>query len=122
MLGSLRGGRKSVRNPPPSFRDVKVQAITHDEGNASSPNFIIYTAAVKAALDRFMFPHKAPAAGDDGDYNAGMDISYTRVSFWPVLGMQERLFKILGHEIAGDSLYDDPDRIGLWDSLLEPQP
>jgi hypothetical protein len=28
----------------------------------------------------------------------------------------------LGHEIAGDSIYDDPDYIGLWDPLLEPQP
>lgn len=121
-----QGGRRSVRIPPPSFRDITVQVITHDEGNDSSSNFVVYTATVTAAfLSRFMFPHKAPAPtpGEDNtaDFSNGMDISYTPVSFWPVLGLKERLAKALGREIAGDSIYDDPDHIGLWDPLLELQ-
>ena len=50
-----------------------------------------------------------------------MDISYTPVSFWPILGLKERLSKALGREIAGDAVFDNPDHIGLWDPLLEPQ-
>ncbi|KAL2022136.1 hypothetical protein VTK56DRAFT_5965 [Thermocarpiscus australiensis] len=116
-----RCGRKPIRMPPPSFRDVKVQLITHDEGNDSSPNFIVYTAVVTVTfLKRFMFPHKAPISEDGRDF--GMEITYTPVSFWPVLGLKERLAKALGREIAGDPMDGDPDHIGLWDSLLEPQP
>jgi hypothetical protein len=120
---SSQGGRKPVRVAPPSFRDVKVQVITHEEGNDSSPNFVVYTATVTATfLNRFMFPHKAPKPQPNEDPTAGMDISYTPVSFWPILGLKERLSKALGPEIAGDSIYDDPNYIGLWDPLLEPQP
>ncbi|AEO68536.1 uncharacterized protein THITE_2118078 [Thermothielavioides terrestris NRRL 8126] len=119
---SSQGCRKTVRMPPPSFRDVKVQVITHDEGNDSSPNFVVYTATVTATfLDRFMFPHKAPAPRDGEDCSAGMDISYTPVSFWPILGLKERLSQALGPEIAGDSIYDDPNHIGFWHPLLESQ-
>ncbi|KAL2129595.1 hypothetical protein VTI74DRAFT_7549 [Chaetomium olivicolor] len=119
---SSQGGRKSVRIAPPVFRDVEVQVITHDDGNDSSPNFVIYTAVVTATfLKRFMYPHKAPESKSDEDINTGMDISYTPVSFWPILGLKERLSRALGHEIASDSIYDDPNYIGLWDPLLEPQ-
>ncbi|KAL2166993.1 hypothetical protein VTG60DRAFT_1887 [Thermothelomyces hinnuleus] len=117
-----QSGRKSVRIVPPLFHDVQVQVITHDEGNDNNPNFVVYTATVTATfLNRFMFPHKAPKgpAGEEGD--AGMDISYTPVSFWPILGLKERLAKALGWEIAGDAIYDDPNYIGLWDPLIEPQ-
>ncbi|KAK4246000.1 hypothetical protein C7999DRAFT_42537 [Corynascus novoguineensis] len=119
---SSQGGRKSVRIAPPSFRDVQVQVITHDEGNDNSPNFVVYTATVTATfLDRFMFPHKAPKGSTGEEAGAGMDISYTPVSFWPILGLKERLAKALGREIAGDAIYDDPNYIGLWDPLLESQ-
>ncbi|GAB1318293.1 HNH nuclease domain-containing protein [Madurella fahalii] len=119
---SQGGVRNTIRMPPPSFRDIKVQVITHDEGNESTPNFVVYTAVVTATfLNRFMFPHKAPASQEDKDVAMGMDISYTPVSFWPILGLKERLAKALGREIAGDPMYGDPDHIGLWDSLLEPQ-
>ncbi|KAG7284654.1 hypothetical protein NEMBOFW57_009262 [Staphylotrichum longicolle] len=91
---SSQGGRKSVRIAPPSFRDVKVQVITHDEGSDSDPKFVVYTPL------HFVHP----------------------VNFWPILGLKERLSKALGREIAGDSIYDNPDFIGLWDPLLEPQP
>jgi hypothetical protein len=50
-----------------------------------------------------------------------MDISYTPVSFWPILGLKERLSQALGPEIAGDSIYDDPNHIGFWHPLLESQ-
>ncbi|KAK4233334.1 hypothetical protein C8A03DRAFT_48093 [Achaetomium macrosporum] len=119
---SSQSGRKSIRIPSPSFRDVQVQVITHDEGNDSSPNFIVYTATVTATfLSRFMFPHKAPTPQSNEDSESGIEISCTPVSFWPVLGLKERLSKALGREIAGDSIYDDPDYIGLWDPLLEPE-
>ncbi|KAK4148382.1 hypothetical protein C8A00DRAFT_47723 [Chaetomidium leptoderma] len=116
-------GRKSVRITPPSFRDVKMRVITHDEGNDSSSNFVIYTAVITAAfLDRFMFPHKAPKPQEK--FRAGIDISYTTIGFWPVLGLKERLSKALGREIAGDSIYDDPNhkrrRAGM--KLLEEEP
>jgi len=117
---SSQGSRKSVRIAPPQFRDIKVQVITHDEGNDSNPNFVVYTATVTAAfLERFLAPHKAPKL-QPGEHS-GMDISYTPVSFWPVLGLKERLAKALGCEIAGDAVFDDPEHIGLWDPLLEPQ-
>jgi hypothetical protein len=104
---------------PLSFRDIKLQVITHDEGNNSSPNFIIYTAVVTATfLYRFMFPHKAPKSRDMS--RAGIDISYTPVCFWPVLGLKERLSKVLGREIAGESIYNDPNQIRLWDALVKP--
>ncbi|KAK4120493.1 hypothetical protein N657DRAFT_658411 [Parathielavia appendiculata] len=120
---SPQGARRSIRVAPSSFSDVKVQVITHDEGNDSSPNFVIYTATVTATfLHRFTFPHKAPKPQPNEDAIAGMEISYTPVSFWPILGLKERLSKALGPEIAGDSIYDDPNFIGLWDPLLEPQP
>ncbi|KAL2262692.1 hypothetical protein VTK26DRAFT_399 [Humicola hyalothermophila] len=116
-----QGGRKPIRIPPPQFRDIKVQVITHDEGNSSTPNFVVYTALVTVDfLNRFMFPHKAPASSPSQD--AGMEISMTPVPCWPILGLKERLAKALGREIAGDPMFGDPDHIGLWDALLEPQP
>ncbi|KAJ4288864.1 hypothetical protein N0V88_007194 [Collariella sp. IMI 366227] len=115
---SSQGSRKSIRIKPPVFRDVKVQVITHDDGNDSSPNFIIYTATVTATfLKRFMHPDLAPSE----DATAGLDITYTPVSFWPILGLKERLSQALGREIAADSIYDNPNYIGLWDPLLELQ-
>lgn len=115
-------GRKTICMPPPSFRDVKVQVITHDEGNESTPHFVVYTAVVTATfLNRFMFPHKAPTSREDGDVPAGIEISYTPVSFWPILGLKERLAKALGREIAGDPMYGDPEHIAFWDPLLAPQ-
>jgi hypothetical protein len=120
---SSQGCRKSVRIAPPAFRDVKVQVITHDEGSEGSPNFVVYTAVVTAAfLERFMSPHRVPRSATGEACTEGMDISYTPVSFWPILGLKERLSRALGREIAADSIYDDPNHIGLWDPLLEPQP
>ncbi|KAL2150383.1 hypothetical protein VTH82DRAFT_6946 [Thermothelomyces myriococcoides] len=117
-----QGGRKSVRMAPPSFRDVQVQVITHDEGNDNDANFVVYTATVTAAfLNRFMFPHKVPKGPAGEEVDIGMEISYTPVSFWPILGLKERLAKALGWEIAGDAIYDDPNYIGFWDPLIEPQ-
>ncbi|KAK4096883.1 hypothetical protein N658DRAFT_569635 [Parathielavia hyrcaniae] len=106
---------------PPSFRDTTLQIITHDEGNSSSPNFVIYKAVVTATfLARFMFPNEAPKSPEAP--RTGIDISYTPVSFWPLLGLRERLSKVLGRGIAGDSIYNDRNRIGLWDTLVKPPP
>lgn len=112
-------GRKPIRMPPPIFRDVKVQVITHDEGNDSTPNFVVYTATVTVAfLERFMFPHKALTSKGP---QPGMKITHTPVTFWPILGLKERLAKALGREAAGDPMYDDPEHIALWDPLLQPE-
>ncbi|KAK3317393.1 hypothetical protein B0T19DRAFT_291002 [Cercophora scortea] len=116
-----RASNKTLKIPPPTFTDVKVQVITHDEGDASNPSFIIYTAVVTPAfLSRFMYPHKAPPSGPDMDCDGGLQITYTPVSFWPILGLKERLTKALGREVAGEPWHYDPEHIGLWDVLVEP--
>jgi len=68
-----------------------------------------------------MFPHKTPR-NPDPEVGLGMKISYTPVTFWPILGLKERLAKALGPEISGASPFDDPDYIDLWGPLVEPQP
>ncbi|KAK3312789.1 hypothetical protein B0H66DRAFT_380727 [Apodospora peruviana] len=120
---SRRRKEKMFRMPPPVFDDVKVQIITHDEGNDSTPNFIVYTATVTAAfLERWMYPHKAPLSKEEMDKGAaGLKIDYTPVSFWPILGLRERLAKALRREVAGDPVFSDPEHIGFWDVLVEPE-
>ncbi|KAM7188636.1 hypothetical protein V8F33_010501 [Rhypophila sp. PSN 637] len=109
---------------PPVFRDVKIQIITHDDHNESSPTFLICTATVTAAfLERFMHPNKAPLPQEQmAQGAAGLKIECTPVPFWPILGLKERLAKALGRDIAGEPTFGDPEHIGLWDSLLEPPP
>lgn len=117
---SSSSSRSSVRMRLPEFRDVKVQIITHDEGNDSNPNFVVYTAVVTPAfLKRFLRPEKAPTSEDGTLADSGLKITYTPVTFWPILGLKERLSKALGREIAGDPLFADPEYIGLWDPLLD---
>ncbi|KAK0712440.1 hypothetical protein B0T26DRAFT_741581 [Lasiosphaeria miniovina] len=114
-------GQKPVRMPPPKFRNVKVQVITHDDANTIDPNFIIYTATVTSTfLNRFLHPDKAPVPRDSDKAGEGLRITYHRVPFWPVLGLKERLSKALGERIAGYPKYGDPDHIALWEELLEP--
>ncbi|KAK0648343.1 hypothetical protein B0T16DRAFT_348452, partial [Cercophora newfieldiana] len=114
-----RSGRKARIVRPTKFHDIKVQLITHDEGNDATPNFVVYTATVSAAfLERFLHPDKSSTLEDaiNGD---GLKITHTPVPFWPILGLKERLSKALGREIAGDPLFHDPEYIGLWDPLIE---
>jgi len=68
---------------------------------------------------RFMLPHRGPRSEDS---KTGMEISYTRVSIWPMLGLSERLAKALGPEFAGGPMHDDPDHIGFWGPLVKPPP
>lgn len=112
---------RPLRTPPTEFRDVKVQIITHDEGNDNTPNFVVYSATVTATfLERFMHPHKAPLSQEEMEMGAaGIKIHYTPVTFWPILGLKERLAKALGRDIAGEPLFNNPDHIGLWDTLVE---
>ena len=101
------------------FRDVKVHVVTY-EGHGDAANFVVYTAIVTTTfLTRFMLPHKDPGPEDT---KTGMEISYTRVRIWPMLGLNERLAKALGPEIAGGPVHDDPDHIGFWDPLVKPPP
>lgn len=50
-LQSSSQGRKSVRIPPPSFCDIKMQVITRDEGNNSSPDHFHHKDKLIQALD-----------------------------------------------------------------------
>ncbi|KAK4119941.1 hypothetical protein N657DRAFT_244482 [Parathielavia appendiculata] len=112
------GGRQFSCAPAP-FRDITLQVITHD-GYGDAAKFVVYTATVTATfLTRFMMPHKGPSAQDG---STGMDISYTPVSAWPLLGLKERLERVLGRGITGHPVHDDADHIGFWDPLVEPQP
>ncbi|KAK4194349.1 hypothetical protein QBC40DRAFT_136038, partial [Triangularia verruculosa] len=117
-------GQKGVRLRMPQFRDIKVQLITHDEGQKSDPHFIVYTAVVTAAfLERFMTPHKTPCSRSvDSEAGLGMKIAYTPVKVWPILGLKERLAKALGPEISGVLPFDNPDFIDLHGPLVEPAP
>ncbi|KAK4447431.1 hypothetical protein QBC34DRAFT_132624 [Podospora aff. communis PSN243] len=115
---SRNGRRKVYIIKPTHFHDVKVQLITHDEGDDATPNFTVYSATVSAAfLERFLHPDKAASSQTaSGD---GLQITHTPVPFWPILGLRERLAKALGREIAGDPLFSDPEYIALWDPLVE---
>jgi hypothetical protein len=112
--------QRAAPEPPSKFHEVKVQIITHDEGDTNTPNFIIYTAVVKPAfLERFLRPEKGSSVAEAAKKDNGIDITYASVSFWPILGLKERLAKALGREVAGEPLFADPDYIGLWDQLLD---
>ncbi|KAK4196266.1 hypothetical protein QBC40DRAFT_313946 [Triangularia verruculosa] len=118
---STHDSQRGVRLRMPHFRDIKVQLITHDEGQESDPHFIVYTAVITAAfLERFMTPHKTPFV--DSEVGLGMKITYTPVKVWPILGLKERLAKALGPEISGVSPFDNPDFIDLHGPLVEPTP
>jgi hypothetical protein len=67
-----------------------------------------------------MFPNEAAKSREASC--TGIDISYTPVSSWPLLGLRERLSELLGRGIVGDSIYNDRNRIGLWDALVKPSP
>lgn len=118
---SAHDSQRGVRLRMPQFRDIKVQLITHDEGQESDPHFIVYTAVITAAfLERFMTPHKTPLV--DSEDGLGMKITYTPVKVWPILGLKERLAKALGSEISGVSPFDNPEFIDLHGPLVEPAP
>lgn len=77
-------------------KDTKVKIVTTslDEQDEC---FIVYTATVPAAFLRmFHEPEKAP----QGD--TAIQIEYTQVPMWPVLGLKERLGQALGSETVGD--------------------
>jgi hypothetical protein len=87
----------------PAFRDVTVQLLTHDVDTAE---FIVYIATVKAELLRkFDNPFTAGTHSSvmGSSLSAGgIEISYSRVPIWPILGLKERLGKTLGREIIGE--------------------
>lgn len=111
---SCHGDRQPSHTPTPLFRDVKVQVVTH-RGHGDNANFVVYTAIVTAAfLMRFGVPTSQDGSG-------GMEISYTPVRVYPLLGLKERLAKALGPDTTGDP--PSNGRIKYWDPLLEhPQP
>ncbi|CAK7216026.1 hypothetical protein SCUCBS95973_002665 [Sporothrix curviconia] len=79
------------------FHDLKLRILTHDD---ETSDFIVYMAVVTAAfLKRFAEPLKAV---ENAEEQAGLDIEYTRVPVWPILGLRERLGKALGRDLVGD--------------------
>jgi hypothetical protein len=96
------------------FSNTALQVITYD-GEGELARFVVYTAVVRATLlDRFLMPGKGPASQDS---STCMEISYTPVRVWPLLGLKERLTKALDPRIT-----TDPDHIGFWDRLVDSQP
>ena len=115
---SSRMNGSSQKDDPtkPDFRDVTVQLLTHADDSAE---FIVYKAVVTAGfLRRFSTPAKFSKLEAIPD--CGMNIEYTKVPIWPVLGLKERLGKALGREIAGDILPDD-ESIETWESQEDRQ-
>ncbi|POR34391.1 Uncharacterized protein TPAR_05416 [Tolypocladium paradoxum] len=83
--------------PRPEFQDLTLRILTHDNDTAE---FIVYTGHVTAKfLERFHEPLKNPC-GEDGEI-PGINIEYTRVPIWPILGLRERLGRAVGEEIVG---------------------
>ncbi|KAJ2898037.1 hypothetical protein MKZ38_004205 [Zalerion maritima] len=104
--GSTRSTKRTKGSP--AFRDIKVQFMTTDDEAA---DFICYTAVVSEGLLRkFHSPYRVPRGATVSD---GIDITYTRVPIWPVLGLKERLGKALGCGIAGDIGEDDFETWGM---------
>ncbi len=104
------------RDVCPRAADSPVSRLPH---HGDSANFVIYTATVTATfLTRFMMPHRGPSSRDG---STGMEISYTPVRVWPLLGLKERLAKALGSGIRGHPVHDSADQIGFWDPLVGPQ-
>ncbi|PNY20403.1 Uncharacterized protein TCAP_07430 [Tolypocladium capitatum] len=99
------------RDQPPrqEFQDLKLRILTHDDDTAE---FIVYTGHVTAKfLERFNEPLKNPY-GEDGEI-PGINMDYTRVPIWPILGLRERLGKALGQEIVGPF---DPTDMETWEN------
>ncbi|KAK3903211.1 hypothetical protein C8A05DRAFT_14815, partial [Staphylotrichum tortipilum] len=99
---------------PGPFSNTALQVITYD-GEGELARFVVYTAVVRATLlDRFLMPRRGPASQDS---STGMEISYTPVRVWPLLGLKERLTKALDPRITSH-----PDHIGFWDPLVDSPP
>jgi len=108
------GGSPVDAPPPPDFHDVKVQLLTHADETAE---FIVYTAVVSAAFLR-RFSEPAKASQDAGK----VDIEYTKVPIWPILGLKERLGKALGRDVVGDVFEDGTGaEMETWESQEERQ-
>ncbi len=98
--------------PRPRFEDIKLHILTHDVDEAE---FIVYTGHVTAKfLERFHDPLKAPR--DEFGRVPGLEIEYTRVPIWPILGLRERLGKALGEGIVGPF---DPTEMETWETKAD---
>ncbi|PFH56942.1 hypothetical protein XA68_15742 [Ophiocordyceps unilateralis] len=95
-------------SPRPKFRDLKLRLLSHDDVTGE---FIVYTARVTAKfLERFHKPRKT--ARDAAGKVPGLDIEYTRIPIWPILGLRERLGKALGQDLVGPF---DESSMETWD-------
>ncbi|UNI24772.1 hypothetical protein JDV02_010496 [Purpureocillium takamizusanense] len=98
--------------PHPQFEDIKLHILTHDVDEA---DFIVYTGHVTAKfLERFHDPLKAPR--DESGRVPGLEIEYTRVPIWPILGLRERLGTALGEGIVGPF---DPTEMETWETKAD---
>lgn len=88
---------QSSQKSIPTFRDITVRLLTHDDETA---DFIVYTGVVSAGM--LMKFHSPWRIRDGASPEDGIEITYARVPIWPVLGLKERLGKVLGRDIAGN--------------------
>ncbi|KAF4975972.1 hypothetical protein FDECE_18521 [Fusarium decemcellulare] len=84
--------------PPPDSQDIKLRILMHD---AETATFIVYsTEVMRVFLEMFHDPFKAPPSSNNASA-IQPKIKYTRVPFWPILGLRERLGKALGQDGVG---------------------
>lgn len=99
--------------PCPSFHDLTLRILTHDTDTAE---FLVYTGYItKEFLEKFHDPFKAPVSSDE-ESKSGINIEFTRVPIWPILGLRERLGKALGQDVVGEF---DPTEIETWEADSE---
>lgn len=99
----------------PDFHDLTLRILTHDTETAE---FIVYTGHVTAKfLERFHYPRKAPREAGSEEVS-GLNIEFTRVPIWPILGLKERMGKALGEDVVGQI---DLNTLETWnDEDIEP--
>lgn len=108
--------RRPLKIPPPKLRDVTVQLLTHDEDQPDA-TFVVYTAVVSSDfLARFAHPERAPPGLDEARLH--MRITFQPVNVFPLIGLKERLAKVLSPAFTGEPRALDPERITFYDSLV----
>jgi hypothetical protein len=102
--GDSRWSAGQSKPPRPKFKDVKLKLLTYDN---KTQEFLVYTSLVTAGfLERFHKPNRGPR-GDEEGTSPNIEIEYTRVPIWPLLGLRERLGNALGEDMVGSFDVED---------------